>query len=594
MPLLQLKRATVGFGDAPVLEGVNLTLEQGERLCLLGRNGTGKSTLLAVLRGALELDEGEMIADPGLRVAAVEQIVPSDLEGTALEVATSGVGTGMDTEVSLHAAQAALSRVGVPEDAEVDALSAGLKRRVLLAAALATEPDLLLLDEPTNHLDIEAIKWLEDFLTRGRRSLLFVTHDRAFLRRVATGILDLDRGQLTRYDADYDRYLEIKTDRHAVEARGAALFDKRLAEEEAWIRQGVRERRKRNQGRVRSLMAMRQDRVARREHTGRVSLEASSANPSGRVVIRVANLDFDWEGKPFVRDFSTTISRGDRVGIIGPNGSGKTTLLRLLLGDLQPAAGTVKQGTNLEVAYFDQLHSHLDLDATAAQNVSPNSEMVRVAGKERHIIGYLRDFLFTADQARSPIRKFSGGERNRLLLARLFLRPSNLLVLDEPTNDLDAETLEVLESMLADYAGTVLIVSHDRTLLDNVVTQVMVMEGDGKVGEYVGGYSDWFRQQAAAAKAAAPAKQGKRRGNAPKASALNKAEREELRVLPARIEKLEAEQQALHTQMGDPAFFRRPGPEIAAAQERLAAIGGEIEAVYARWEALEEKRSTAD
>ncbi len=591
MPLLQLKRASVGFGDVPVLDGVNLTLEAGERLCLLGRNGTGKSTLLAVLRGALELDEGDMILDPGVRVASVEQIVPEGLSGTAVEVVTSGIGTGGDTAISMHAAQAALSRVSVPEDADVHALSAGLKRRVLLAAALATEPDLLLLDEPTNHLDIEAIQWLEEFLTRGRRSLLFVTHDRTFLRRVATGILDLDRGQLTRYEADYDRYLEIKTDRQAVEARSSALFDKRHAEEEAWIRQGVRERRKRNQGRVRSLLQMREDRASRREQTGKVTLEASSAAPSGRVVIRVENLDFDWDAKPFVRDFTTTISRGDRVGIIGPNGSGKTTLLRLLLGDLEPAAGTIKQGTNLEVAYFDQLHSHLDLDATAAQNVSPNSEMVRVAGKERHIIGYLRDFLFTADQARSPIRKFSGGERNRLLLARLFLRPSNLLVLDEPTNDLDAETLEVLESMLADYAGTVLIVSHDRTLLDNIVTQVIVMEGDGKVGEYVGGYSDWQRQRDAASRGAETTKSRKRRGKAPKASGLPKAEREELRTLPVRIEKLEAEQQALHVQMGDPAFFRRPGPEIAAAQERLAVIGGEIEATYTRWEELEEKRT---
>ena len=591
MPLLQLKRATVGFGDAPVLESVDLTLEAGERLCLLGRNGAGKSTLLSVLQGALELDDGELIADSGVRVAAVEQVVPTDLSGTALEVAQSGVGGSTHLEVSTHAAQAALSRVGVPEDASVQAISAGLKRRVLLAAALATEPDLLLLDEPTNHLDIEAIQWLEEFLTRGRRSLLFVTHDRTFLRRVATGILDLDRGQLTRYAADYDRYLEIKTDRQAVEARGAAHFDKRLAEEEAWIRKGVRERRKRNQGRVRSLMQMREERAVRRDQTGQVAPEVTAAAPSGRVVLRAEKLCFGWESRAFVRDFTTTISRGDRVGIIGPNGSGKTTLLRLLLGDLEPASGTVKQGTNLEVAYFDQLHSHLDLDATAAQNVSPNSEMVRVAGKERHIIGYLRDFLFTADQARSPIRKFSGGERNRLLLARLFLRPSNLLVLDEPTNDLDAETLEVLESMLADYAGTVLLVSHDRTLLDNVVTQVLVMEGNGAVGEYVGGYSDWQRLRAAHAPVATGTKPRKRRGKAPKKSALDKQEREELRKLPALIEKLEAEQSALHTQMADPAFFRRPGVEIAAAQERLGTIGSEIEVAYARWEALEEKRT---
>ena len=404
-------------------------------------------------------------------------------------------------------------------------LSAGLKRRVLLARALASDPDLLLLDEPTNHLDVDSIAWLEEFLRRQGRTLLFVTHDRAFLRRLATGILDLDRGRLTRWDADYDAYRDRKEEELATEARQDALFDKRLAQEEVWIRRGVRERRKRNQGRVRRLEDMRSTRGVRRELPGAVKIEAQAAAASGRLVVETKHLDFSWGDEPFVKDLSTTIMRGDRVGIVGPNGSGKTTLLQLLLGELQPAKGTVRLGVNLEIAYFDQLHNVLDDDASAADNVNHGRPTVEVNGKTRQVVSYLRDFLFTADQARGPIGAFSGGERARLALARLFARPSNVLVLDEPTNDLDLETLELLEDLLVDYPGTILLVSHDRELLDDVVTSTFVVEGRGVIHEYVGGYSDAHAAtrrggDAEARKRARPAKAPRPR------SALDRTERQ--------------------------------------------------------------------
>ncbi len=586
MPLIQLQKTTVAFGGPPVLDAVDLVLERGERLAVLGRNGAGKSTLLQAIQGTLVPDEGAIVRDAGLRVASLGQHVPKGLQGTVLDLALEGVSA------SVHAAEAAISRVGLESTALVAELSAGLKRRALLARALVSDPDVLLLDEPTNHLDIEAIGWLEEFLRRQARTLLFVTHDRAFLRNLATGILDLDRGRLTRYPADYDGYLERKEAELDVERRGNRQFDKHMAGEEVWIRRGVRERRKRNQGRVRRLMSMRDDRSARRERSASVRMEASSAAPSGRVVLRTEDLSYTWDEGLLVQGLTTEILRGDRVGIVGPNGSGKTTLLRLLLGELKPQSGRVQLGANLEIAYFDQLHATLDDTVSAADNVSGGDQTVRVNGKERHVVSYLSDFLFSGDQARGGIRHFSGGERNRLLLARLFCKPSNLLVLDEPTNDLDVETLEVLEDLLADYEGSILVVSHDRELLDHVVTSTLVLEGDGKVGAYAGGYSDWLQQRRVVEpqpqrRKAAPAKKAER-----PAASLSRDERKELQALPARIEKLEAGLAKLHELMAAPDFFKGSKERIATAQERLGEFEAAIAKAYARWEALEERQET--
>ena len=589
MAILRLQGVTLGYGGPPVLDGVDLEVSRGDRLVLLGRNGAGKSTLLGVIRGLLEPDHGSVQVEDGARIGFLEQRVPADLAGVALDVVLAGHDGLVDERLRAHA-RSLLDRVGVPEDALVQEQSAGLKRRVLLARSLVSSPDLLLLDEPTNHLDIDSIDWLEDFLRRHVRTLLFVSHDRAFLRGLATGILDLDRGHLTRYDADYDRYLDRKAHDLDVEARDRRQFDKKLAEEETWIRRGVRERRKRNQGRVRRLLDMRDTHAGRRDRAGSVQMQASSAAPSGRLVAEAKDVSFAWEGGPSIRDLDATILRGDRIGIVGPNGSGKTTLLRLLLGELAPQQGTIRLGANLEIGYFDQLHATLDEDATAAENVGDGNQTVLVGGRERHVVSYLGDFLFTAEQARGGIRHFSGGERNRLLLARLFCRPSNLLVLDEPTNDLDVETLEVLEDLLAEYDGTVLLVSHDRELLDHVATSTLVLEGEGRVGQYAGGYSDWKAQQPQEAEAPKPRK-GKRKRGAPRSSPLDKDERKELRELPARIEALEAEQAALHEAMAEPAFFQQPGAAIAEATQQLEALQARIAGAYARWEALEAKLS---
>ncbi|MDF1701947.1 MAG: ATP-binding cassette domain-containing protein [Planctomycetota bacterium] len=592
MAILKLQGVTLGFGGPPVLDGADLEIERGERLVLLGRNGTGKSSLLGVIRGVLEPDHGTVRFESGAVVGYLEQRVPADLAGPALEVVLAGHAGPVDERIRARA-RSLLDRIGVAEDARVEEQSAGLKRRVLLARALVEEPDLLLLDEPTNHLDIDSIQWLEDFLRRHVRTILFVSHDRAFLRGLATGILDLDRGQLTRYDADYERYMERKAHDMDVEARSRRQSDKRRAEEETWIRRGVRERRKRNQGRVRRLMDMRSEHAGRRDVAGRVQMQASSAAPSGRLVVEAKGARFQWEGGPSIEGLDATILRGDRIGIIGPNGSGKTTLLRLLLGELEPNSGTIRRGANLQVGYFDQLHAKLDEDATAAENVGEGNQTVQVNGKERHVVSYLGDFLFTSDQARGGIRHFSGGERNRLLLARLFSRPSNVLVLDEPTNDLDVETLEVLEDLLADYEGTVLLVSHDRELLDHVATSTLVLEGGGRVGQYAGGYSDWQAQcTAAAPEASKPRKgKGKRKRKGPPPSALSKEERSELRGLPARIEALEADQAALHAQMAEPSFFQQGGEAIAEAKTRLESIETSISSAYERWEALEAKQA---
>jgi len=590
MPLLQLKTVTVTFGGPPVLDAVDLVVQPGERLCVLGRNGAGKTTLLRVLRGDLSVDAGDVARSAGTRTALLTQHVPDDMSGTVIDLVRRAPGVRPRLSVEEHRARAAISRVGLAPDDDVASLSAGLKRRALLAGAIACDPDLLLLDEPTNHLDIEAIAWLEEFLGRRKQALVFVTHDRAFLRNVATGILDLDRGRLVRFPADYDAYSERKQGSLDVESRSDAVFDRKLAGEETWIRQGVRERRKRNMGRVRRLYELREERRSRREVGGTVLMSAQSAAPSGRLVLAAKDVSFSWGDAPTIRDLTTTVMRGDRLGVIGGNGSGKTTLLRLLLGDLSPQTGEVRRGVNLEIGYFDQLHAELDPDATAADNVGGGGSTITVNGRTRNIIGYLKDFLFTEDQVHSPARVFSGGERNRLLLARLFARPSNLLVLDEPTNDLDVETLAVLEDLLAEYPGTILLVSHDRELLDHVVTSTLVIEGGGVVSESVGGYTDWLSRRAS--KPVEPGPRKKRREPAKKPrprSSLTWAERKELEDLPARIEVLEAEQARRHDEMADPAFFRKDGAEIAEARAALASVDAELATTYERWEALEER-----
>lgn len=626
MAILALRDVTLSFRGPAVLDGVSLAIEPGEKICLLGRNGSGKTTLLRLVLGQLEPDQGEIVRTQGLAAAMLPQDVPQGLRGPVFDEVARGFGPGAELLAEYHAVaerlavegsdelrgrldriqhalevagawgmnrqiEAVLSRTGLDPDAEVSALSAGMKRRVLLAKALAARPDLLVLDEPTNHLDLGAIDWLEEFLVRFEGALLFVTHDRTFLRRLATRIIELDRGRLTSWPGDYDAYRQGKQAALEIETRQQAEFDKKLAREEAWIRTGIMARRTRNEGRVRALEQLREVRRARRDQPGEARMEIQEAQRSGRLVIEAKNLSFAYD-RPIVRDLSTLVMRGDRVGLVGPNGSGKTTLLRLLLGDLAPQSGTVRHGTSLEVAYFDQLHAQLDDAKSVRDNVRDGSDWVTINGQRRHIIGYLEDFLFTPDQAAGPVARLSGGERNRLLLARLFTKPSNVLVMDEPTNDLDVETLELLEDLLMDYAGTLLLVSHDREFLDNVVTSTLVLEGEGRVKEYAGGYSDWLRQRKPAPPAApepAPVARPAPPKTAPPATRrLSYKEQKELEGLPGRIETLEAELGRLHEAMADPAFYRQAPPAIVEANGRLKALEGELAEAYRRWEELEE------
>ena len=627
MSCLRLKNLSFSYGGPNILDGVDLIIDPGERIGLLGRNGAGKSTLMKLIEGVLAPDVGQVERSPGLKIARMAQEVPRGTDHLVFDEVAGALGEQGALIGRVHALQLALGRRTSPEiqkeldflqeqidsengwklqqqvetvigrmnldpEAPFESLSSGMKRRVLLAGALVSDPDVLLLDEPTNHLDIESIAWLEDFLLKEPRTLLFITHDRMFLQRLATRIIEVERGRLFDWVGTYGNFLERKEAALDAEAKQEALFDRKLAEEEVWIRTGIKARRTRNEGRVRALEKMRSERAARREKTGNVRLVAQEVERSGNLVIDARNLSHSFGEKSVLRDVSALITRGDKIGILGPNGSGKTTLLRALLGELVPQSGTIRQGTSLQIAYFDQLRAQLDEEKSAAENVADGNDRVQVNGNTRHVLGYLRDFLFTEERARSLVRYLSGGERNRLLLARMFTKPANLLVLDEPTNDLDAETLELLEEMLVDYPGTVLLVSHDRAFLNNVVTSTLVFEGDGRVKEFAGGYDDWVRQRSVSPAKEEPSQSRRAAPEPPRAKAekprrLSYKEQRELEMLPQKIESLEAEQAELQQRLADPAFYQQPGPEIAKVTGRSTAIAEELQASYARWEELE-------
>ncbi|KPJ99383.1 MAG: ABC transporter ATP-binding protein, partial [Desulfobacterales bacterium SG8_35] len=615
-------------GGLPVLDRISMQIEAGERLCLVGRNGEGKSSLMRLIAGELPPDSGRIIRQQGVKIARLDQEVPASLEGTVYSVVSGGVGMFMalldrhrdvssrlaednsaslldelaDVEHEMETAgvwqvrqqiETVLSRLQLDADRDFAELSGGMKRRVLLARALVCRPDLLLLDEPTNHLDIDAITWLEEFLLAGSCTLLFVTHDRELLRKLATRILDLERGSITSWPGDYDTYLRRRQEMLAAESSQQARFDKKLAREETWIRQGIKARRTRNEGRVRALVAMRRQHQARRQQVENVRMEISGAGLSGKLVAVLEDVSLSFNGNIVIRNFSGTVLRGDRIGIIGPNGAGKTTLLRLLLGELSPDTGQVRLGANLLPVYFDQQRAQLDGGKTVISNLGDGSDFVEINGRSRHIIGYLRDFLFTPDRARSPVSILSGGERNRLLLAKLFARPSNVLVLDEPTNDLDIETLELLEELLLEYSGTVLVVSHDRAFLNNVVTSTLVFEGHGRVQQYAGGYDDWLRQGPARQGKAASVKEIRKERFKAKPAGPRKLtfkETRELEDLPGRIEILEQEQKHLYRAMADESFYRDARNEPARAAARLKELEQQLEEAYGRWEKLETLR----
>ncbi|HEV8346029.1 MAG TPA: ATP-binding cassette domain-containing protein [Vicinamibacterales bacterium] len=594
MPLAALDRVSIAFGHLPLLDEISLQIDSRERVAIIGRNGTGKSTLLRIISGELAPDRGTVWRQPALRIARLEQDVPLSADAPVFDVVAEGHTHHLDEDEAWlreHHVDLILSRLQLPPDAIVDTLSGGWRRRVLLARALVGQPDILLLDEPTNHLDIDAITWLEDFLAEYPGAVLFVTHDRAFLQRLATRIVELDRGRLTSWPGDYATYLRRKEEALSNEAAEQARFDKKLAEEEAWLRQGIKARRTRNEGRVRALMAMRAERAARRDQIGMVRLQAELADPSGKLVVEVDGISKAYAAFSIVRDFSTRIMRGDRIGLIGPNGAGKTTLLRMIIGELTPDDGEVRRGANVQIAYYDQQREQLDPEKTVFETVGDGNDTVTANGRTRHVHAYLRDFLFSNERARSPVKALSGGERNRLLLARLFTRPANVLVLDEPTNDLDLETLELLEAELVEWPGTLLLVSHDRAFLDNVVTSTFVFEGDGRVQEYVGGYEDWLRQRSEPA----PAQKTRRTSGSSLSTVVERAtrrklsykEQRELEALPARIEALEAEQGALNARIAGPEFYKEAPDAIRRALARVDDLGREIAGAYARWHDLE-------
>jgi ATP-binding cassette subfamily F protein uup len=621
MSLIQLQRVDFSIGGPLLLEQVNLSIEADERVCIVGRNGEGKSTLMKLITGELHADDGEVRLQNGVVVARMAQEVPQDTAGSVFEVVAEGLGdlgrllaryhqlltlgdfaTLGEVQTQIEARHGwdldrrvdeVLTQLELPGEADFAALSGGMKRRVLLAQALVRKPDVLLLDEPTNHLDIEAIDWLETFLKQFAGSIIFVTHDRSFVRALATRIVEIDRGAVTDWPGDYANYLRRREERLHAEAQANALFDKKLAQEEVWIRQGIKARRTRNEGRVRALEALRNDRAKRRNLTGNAKMTLGHTHASGKKVIDLKHVTHGFDGRVLIDDLSTTVLRGDRIGIIGPNGAGKSTLLKIMLGELIPQQGTTELGTSTQIAYFDQHRLQLDDTLNAVDNVAGGLEFIELNGQRKHIIGYLQDFLFSPERARAPITRLSGGERNRLLLAKLFSQPSNLLVLDEPTNDLDVETLELLEELLTDYKGTLLLVSHDRAFLDNVVSSTLVLEGHGQVGEYVGGYTDWLRQRPSHAPVATATDKPAHATAAtttPPASGKRKRSfklQHELDQLPKKIEDLEADI-ARHTQaMNAPAFFQQDSAAIISANDALVALQTTLDAAYARWAELD-------
>ena len=606
MPILRLDKVSLSFGLKPLLDRVDLQVRRGERVCLLGRNGEGKSSLLRLLSREGLPDSGEVWIRPGARVASLAQEVAAASDQSVVDIVRGGAVQPEDWQAELEVDQV-VARLGLDRDALMSSLSGGWRRRTMLGRALVSAPDLLLLDEPTNHLDIEAIKWLEDMMLDFSGALLFISHDRAFVRRLATRIVELDRGQLRVWPGSYDDYLVQKQAALEVEAKHAALFDKKLAQEEVWIRQGVQARRTRNEGRVRALKQLRVERSERRERIGQIDVRVQDAAPSGKLVFEAENVTQVFAARTVIADFSVRIMRGDRIGIIGPNGCGKSTLIKLLVGEFEPTTGTIRRGTNLKIAYFDQQREQLDETASIMDNVTGGSgDTVTIDGRPRHVSGYLRDFLFPPERLQAPVTMLSGGERNRLLLARLFAKPSNLLVMDEPTNDLDVETLELLEELVANYEGTLLLVSHDRAFLDNVVTSTLVFEGDARVSEYVGGYTDWLRQSKTSSRggagraSAAPAKPvtgvpasgpaapaATAAAPAVKARRLSYKDQRELDSLPERILALEAEQQGLQTALADPELFRQTPERAAESLRRLEVLARELESAYARWQSLE-------
>ena len=619
MSLVQLQRVDFSVGGPLLLERVDLSIEANERICIVGRNGEGKSTLLKLIGGELHADDGEVRVQSGIVIARLPQEVPQDTAGSVFDVVADGLGDlGLllaryhhlldqgdfdalgDVQHQIEAqhgwdlnrrVEAVLTQLGLPADTDFSALSGGMKRRTLLAQALVRKPDILLLDEPTNHLDIEAIGWLEGFLKQFAGSIVFITHDRTFVRALATRIVEIDRGALTDWPGDYDNYLRRREERLHAEARANALFDKKLAQEEVWIRQGIKARRTRNEGRVRALQALRNERSNRRELAGNVKMTLGQTRASGKKVIDLKHVSHGFDGRALIENLSTTVMRGDRIGIIGPNGAGKSTLLKIMLGELVPQRGTVQLGTGTQIAYFDQHRLQLDNSLNAIENVAGGLEFVELNGQRKHIIGYLQDFLFSPERARAPITRLSGGERNRLLLAKLFAQPSNLLVMDEPTNDLDVETLELLEELLLDYKGTLLLVSHDRAFLDNVVSSTLALEGEGRIGEYVGGYTDWLRQrpieQSTAAGSGKPLVAKVETPPAPTKRKLSFKDQRRLEQLPGRIEQLEREIAARTAAMNDPAFFQQDSSAIVEANKALAALQAELDTAYAHWAELD-------